>query len=330
MRIFLFCLLATFSLRANEPVTLPVAVIGSGPAGLSAALVTGRDRIDTHVFQGPMLGGPVNAVTCLGNWPAAVKGKGDVVMSRLLDQMEKFSVNLRNETIERVDFSDWPFRLYTTEGNEYLALTVVVATGAMPRRLGAQGETLYQNDIETYIYHADAPRFEGKTIAVVGGGLDAVKKATILAETAEKVYLLVRGDRLQRPFMKNRVETKGNGKVEILYNTTVNALEGDGEKLTHLELSTENGAESLSVDHLVLAAGIIPNSELFEGELPLDEKGFVVVEGRSQKTSIPGVFAAGNVTDPNYRQAAISSGDGMKAGYDVVEYLTQIRFAHAE
>jgi len=315
---------------AKEPPTVSVAVIGSGPGGLSAAFVTGRERIDTHLFLGEMPGGPVNAVTCLGNWPASVKGKGNVVMERLFEQVEKFSVHCHQEQIVSVDFADWPFHLYTEEGKEYRALAVVLATGAIPRKLGVQGEEIYANDVKTQVYLTNAHEFAGKRVAVVGGGLDAVKKATILAKEAELVHLLVRKGSLQKPFMKRRIETKGQGKVVVHYNTIVEALCGDGNHLAHLELLEDGNKQTLEIDTLVLAAGIVPNTKLVQDALEIDEQGFIVLEGRSQKTSVRGVFAAGNATDPTYRQAAISSGDGMKAGYDVIDFLTQINVVHVE
>ena len=291
---------------------IPVAVIGSGPAGLSAALVTGRERIDTHVFLGSRPGGPVNAVTCLGNWPGSVKGKGHVVIERLFDQLKRFDVQLHAEEITQVDFSSIPHRLYTSEGKEYAAQTVIIATGAYPRRLNLPREDV----CETYVYKPDVSRFEGKTVAVVGSGTDAAKKARILSKAAAKVYLLVRGPQMQKPFMAEKLKKRNT--VEILYNTSVQQLVVRDEKLTHIYLS--NG-ELLSIDSLVLAVGIIPNSSLVQGHLQLDEEGFILLEGRTQKTSVPGVFAAGNVTDPRYRQAGISAGDGMKAGYDALEFL---------
>ncbi|NGX38182.1 MAG: Glucosaminate ammonia-lyase, partial [Chlamydiae bacterium] len=200
---------------------LPVAVIGSGPAGLSAALVTGRERVETHVFLGDRPGGPVNAITCLGNWPGSVKGKGYVVMERLFDQLKRFDVHLHSEEITQVDFSSSPHRLYTSSGKEYTAKTVIIATGAYPRPLGLPKEDECQ-DIETYVYKPDAARFEGKTVAIVGGGTDAVKKARILSKTASKVYLLVRSSFLQKPFMAEKLQKKGN--IEIVYNVSVQNL----------------------------------------------------------------------------------------------------------
>ena len=305
--------------RAEE--VLSVAVIGSGPAGLGAALVTGREQIKTHVFLGNRPGGPLNAVTCAGNWPGAT-GKGNAVMGRLFDQLKRCPVFLHEEKVVKVDFSTYPFRLWTEEGNAYSAASIVIATGAFPRTLGVRGEAEYLGKgIQTALYKPDAPTLKGKKVAIVGGGIDATKKATIASKTAEHIYLIVRGPELQHPMMEKKIKKRDN--ITVFYESAITCVEGDGNQITHFNLTTPLGQSKLGLDVLILAAGIIPNIELFEGQLEFDSDGYILLEGRTQQTSILGVFAAGTATDARYRQAGFSVADGMKAGYDALLFLKQ-------
>ncbi|NGX47422.1 MAG: Thioredoxin reductase [Chlamydiae bacterium] len=309
MKLFFFFLVLMQIFLFGEEV-VPVAIIGSGPAGLSSALVTGKKGFATHVFLGEYPGGPLNAATGIRNWPGSVPGNGKQVIERLLDQLQKFNVQMHSETIVEVDFSARPFILTTSEGITYKAQTVVIATGTAFKELDVLGK---KQGIVTYFYKSDAKRFEGLDVAVIGGGKDAVKKASLAASSARKVFLLVRGKNLEK-------SPKGKN-IEILYEAEVREILRDEEKMTGLILS---GGQKLAVDHVILAAGVVPNTNLFQGQIEMDEEGFIILEGRTQKTSVLGVFAAGNVTDMHYRQAITAAGDGTKAGYDVVEFLRRI------
>lgn len=306
--LFLFFLLSAFSLFSKE--VIPVAVIGSGPAGMGAALVLGRERIETHLFVGNKAGGPLNARTCLSNWPGSIPGKGDVVMERLFQQLSSYDVQLHPSEVVAVDFSSRPFSLKTEQGEEILAEYVIVATGALPRQLGVPGEEIWE--IESYVYKTDVEKFTGKQIVVVGGGIDAMKKAKIAAKKAASVTVLVRGKSMQHSFMEKQLLKHQN--VKISYETKVFSLEGE-----QVLVESPLGKRAIDADHLIVAAGIVPNTALVKGQLLLEESGCIALQGRTQKTSVEGVFAAGTVTDPFYRQAAISAGDGMKAAYNVLE-----------
>lgn len=323
---FFFCCFCFFplSLLAEENPIYQVAVIGSGPAGLSAALVTAKEKASTVLFAGASLGGPLNAFTCMGNWPGSVKGKGKDVIARLFSQVEKAQVTIIKQSVVSCDFSKQPYRLYTDTGEEYHAHAVIIATGGIPNRLGVSGEEKYYRNIETSVYKSDAPRFENKRVAIVGGGIDAVKKTSIIAKSAQKVYLVVRGSSLQKQRWKKRLEKYGD-KVEILYQSQVVNILGNEEKLTHLLIQSPNGEHSFELDTLILACGISPNSEWIKDQIDCDSQGYILLKDRTQKTSRSGVFAAGTITDARYRQAAISSGDGMKAGYDALEFILQFQ-----
>jgi thioredoxin reductase (NADPH) len=298
--------------------TLPVVVIGSGPAGLSSALVTARDRVPTTLFCGPKPGGPLHATTCCGNWPGGVPGKGKEVMGRLFAQAQKLQVNFIEEEVVKVDLSRRPFRITTDRGKDYFAESLIIATGAKQRALGLPGEEEYEA-IKPYLYKTDSNALEDKRVVIVGGGLDASKKAAIAAKSAKEVTVVIRGDKMQRPFMEARLK-----KATPIYGSEVIALQGDGKQLSGVVVRTPNGTEVIKADLLIPAVGLTPNTELFAGQLPMDEQGLIMVQERSQKTLVPGVFAAGTVVDGTYRQGAISAGDGMKAGYDALNFLRSL------
>lgn len=312
------------SLSPAEDFIHEVAVIGSGPAGLGAALITAKEKAVTIIFSGDVPGGPVNAVTCMGNWPGSVKGKGKDVIARLFSQVEKAGATVLAKTVIHGDFSKWPYRLYTSSNEEYVAKTVIIATGSFPNHLEVEGEEEYfHKGIETLVYKNDGHRFVNKSVAIVGGGIDAIKKASIIAKTAKKVYLIVRGKSLQKNRWKRRLE-KFKDKVEVFYHSSITKIIGNGEFLTRLELTSGNTRYFIEIDSLVLACGISPNSQWICNQIDCDSQGFILLKDRSQKTNLPGVFAAGGISDPVYRQAAISSGDGMKAGYDALEFLKNL------
>jgi thioredoxin reductase (NADPH) len=316
-----------FSFLSKYSNLLPVAVIGSGPAGLSAAFVTAKEQFHTVVFQGPMFGGPLNNDTHIGNWPGIQEGWGKDAMNELYQQAKRVGVSFSNHTIDRVDFSTWPYKLWTEEKEEINALSVIIATGASPRHLNIPGEEEYWNKgIETYLYKKDAVRLKGKKIIVVGGGTDAMSKASFLAQQADEVYWIVRGSRLQKERWEKKLKEKALPNLKIFYNSQLKQIRGDGNKITKVIVESPSMCFELPADNVVLAAGIVPNSKIFSSYLKCEEGCYISLVGPGQQCSLEGIFAAGNVVDKHYRQAAISMGDGMKAGYDATGFLSKIQF----
>lgn len=326
----LFCINLNADEFLSEPYPIALAVIGSGPAGVSAAFTASKERIPTILFQGPRLGGPLNGETHIGNWPGADDAWGKDVMSAWIAQGEDADVMIENQSILSVDFSCWPFLLKSNDGRLFSALSVIVAAGAQPKTLEVPGEIQYWGKgITTDFYKKDAGGFKGKRVAVVGGGLDAVSKASAIASKADQVYLIVRKSTLQKERWVKRLASKGFTNLSILYNSNVQGYVGADDLLTGIKVVCEGKEQIIPVDHVVLALGLKPRSEIFQSFVTCDNQGFITLTGRSQETSIKGVFAAGNITDNRYRQALTAMGDGMKAGYDAVDFLRSLGFNDA-
>lgn len=279
---------------------IPVAVIGSGPAGLSAALVTGRNGLETHIFLGDTPGGPLSVQSDLSNWPGSIKEAP--LIPRLMEQLQLSVVTMHSDSVVKADLSSQPFTLQTASGKTYLAKTVVIATGSVSSKLQMPGA-------DRYLKKGNSK----DVVAIVGGGDDAANKALKAASTARKVHVLVRGNKLAKVEKIAAIEN-----IEVYYQSEIHEIIGDGKKMTELIL---NNGKHLNASDVMLAVGTQPNTRMFEADLAVDEGGYILLEGRTQETNIPGVFAAGGVCDKKYRQAIISAGDGSKAGLDAAGFL---------
>jgi thioredoxin reductase (NADPH) len=310
---------------------VPVAVIGSGPAGLSAALYTARASLYTVVFQGKTPGGQLTGTTYVENWPGTPKLLGSQLIDINRKQAEKFGAIMVNDTIESVDFSSWPYALKTEDGQQLYALAVIIATGANPRLLNdtkpVRGEKEYWGYGVTTCAVCDAPFYKDKKVVVIGGGDSAAEEAMLLSSYAKEVTMLVRGAFMRAaPAMRDRLKT--NKKIKILYNTEVGEILGDGKTVNGIELinNKENTRTKLPIDGVFLAIGHKPNTEIFKNYISTDDQGYIILKDRSQATSLSGVFAAGDVTDKVYRQAGVAAGDGIKAALDAYNFLLEQGF----
>lgn len=303
---------------------VPVVVIGSGPAGLSAALYTARSALYTIVFQGKTPGGQLTTTTYVENWPGTPKMLGNDLIDQNRKQAEKFGALMVNDTVESVDFSSWPYKIKTEEGHDLYALTVIIATGATPRILNVPGEKEYWGIGVTTCAICDAPFYKDKKVVVVGGGDSAVEEAMLLTSYAKEVTMLVRGTTMRAaPAMKKRLDA--SGKVKILYNTQITKVIGDGKVVTGVEIKNtkDTTLSTLPIDGVFLAIGHEPNVMVFKNFIQTDNLGYIVLNSRTQETSLPGVFAAGDVSDHRYRQAGVAAGDGIKAALDAVAFLQE-------
>lgn len=303
---------------------VPVAIIGSGPAGLSAALYTARANMHTVVFEGKQPGGQLTTTTDVENWPAVKKNKGPAIMQGLKEQAQQFNALFSQTTIERVDFSNWPFKLWTDDGTEINALTVIVTTGATPKKLNVPGEQAYWAKGVSVCAICDAAFYKDKDVVVVGGGDSAIEEALQLASNAKHITLLVRTDQMRASkVMQDRL--KHYPHISVTYETKITEIKGDDHHVTNIDLLTKGVKENMPIDGVFLAIGHEPNSKPFATELNLDTHGnthgHIIVGPYTQQTSRQGVFAAGDVTDARYRQAGVAAGDGIKAGLDALNFL---------
>jgi thioredoxin reductase (NADPH) len=303
---------------------MPIVVIGSGPAGLMAALYGERGGKKTFVIEGNKPGGLLMETTGVENWPGEKLILGPQIISKLMEQVTHQGVTFVADAIQSIDISSWPYKLSTQNGQEFYALTIIIATGASPRMLGVPGEQEYWGLGVTACAVCDGAFFKGEDVVVIGGGDSAVEEAIQLAVYARKVTILVRkGAMRAAASMQNRLTSYD--KISIKYNVDIREIVGDGNKVTGIKLynnETKN-EELMPTDGVFLAIGHVPNTSFLKGVVPLDEQGYIQLKGRTQATKVPGIFAAGDAQDHRYRQAGAAAGYGIAAGLDAVRFLEE-------
>lgn len=306
---------------------VPVVIIGSGPAGLAAGVYTARAGIYTVLVEGSKPGGLLTETTLVENWPGETQILGPTLMTNFKKQAQGLGVQFLTDVVTQVDFKQWPYKIQTADGLNLHALSVIVSTGASPRRLGVTGESEYWSHGVSACAVCDAPYFKNKNVIVVGGGDSAAEQALQLAPHARSVTLLVRKDRLRASHsMQQKIAALSN--VKILFNSQIKQIFGDGSKVTGVELLNDQTklVEVMPIDGVFLAIGHDPATKIFQNQLAMDEQGYINLDGRSQKTNVSGVFAAGEVSDHVYRQAGVAAGEGIKAALDAVNFLQSISF----
>ncbi len=304
---------------------VPIAIVGSGPAGLSAALYGARLGFYTVALEGPKPGGQLTETGYVENWPGVGRKKGPDIMKDQRTYVEEIGAVLIPETIVKTDLSSWPYKLITEDKQEITALSVIIATGSAPRVLDVPGERDYWGKGVTTCAVCDAPYYKNGEVVVVGGGDSAIEEASQLAPYAKKITILVRKDSLRASdIMKKRLQDLPN--VHVLYHKEIKKIYGDNYRLEGVELY-DNKTKSYSqfaTDGVFLAIGQEPRTKMVKGQLGLNKLGYVEVEGRTQHASKPGVFAAGDVEDMHYRQAGVAAGSGIKAAIEATEFLQNI------
>ena len=302
-------------------------IIGSGPAGYTAAIYTSRANLAPVMFVGHQPGGQLTTTTEVENFPGYHNGvTGPQLMEDLQKQAARFGADIRQGVITEVDFGVHPLRAVTDNGTEILADTVIISTGATARYLGLPDEDRYKGLGVSACATCDGFFYRGKRVAVVGGGDTACEEALYLSNIAAEVYLIVRKDHLRASkVMQRRVLDKAN--IHVLFNTNTEGLYGD-EFLEGAHLVEHRGTDAerhydLPLDGFFLAIGHQPNTEVFRPWIELDSTGYIKTEPHTTLTNVPGVFAAGAVADPRYRQAITAAGSGCKAALDAERYLTE-------
>lgn len=303
-------------------------IIGSGPAGYTAAIYAGRADLKPVLYSGIQPGGQLTTTTIVENFPGYPNGvAGNQMMMDLKEQASRFGADIRDGSISKVDFSKRPYHIVDERGNEILADTVIIATGASAKYLGLADEEKYRGQGVSACATCDGFFYRKRTVAVVGGGDTACEEAMYLAGLAKKVYMIVRKPYLRAAeIMQQRVKEKEN--IEILFETNTLGLFGEngveGAHLVKRKGESDEEKFDIAIDGFFLAIGHKPNTELFKDYIDLDEQGFIKVVPGTASTNVPGVFAAGDVADPVYRQGIVAAGSGAKAAIEADRYLQQL------
>ena len=308
-----------------------LVILGSGPAGYAAAVYASRANLNPVLITGDIEGGQLTTTTDVENWPGDPDGlQGPELMQRMHRHAEKFDTAIIYDHIESVDLSARPFSL-SGEFDNYSCDSLIIATGASAKYLGLPSEESYKNRGVSACATCDGFLFKGKSVAVIGGGNTAVEEALFLANFASKVTLIHRRDELRaEKMLQDRLFRKAeHGQVELLWNSQVVEVLGDDAKMTGLKVRFTEGTETeRPFDGMFVAIGHTPNSELFAGQLETHD-GYVSVKsgtrGEATATSVPGVFAAGDIADHVYRQAVTSAGSGCMAALDAEKYLDALK-----
>lgn len=300
-------------------------IIGSGPAGYTAAVYAGRANLSPIQYSGLQPGGQLTTTSIVENFPGFPDGiDANQLMMDMRQQAEKFGADVRDGVITDVDFSQKPYVATVDNGDKIAAETIIIATGASAKYLGLADEQKYSGQGVSACATCDGFFYRKKVVAVVGGGDTACEEATYLSGLANKVYMIVRKPFLRATeIMKKRVEE--NPKIEILYETNTLGLYGDngleGAHLVWRKGEADEKKYDLPIDGFFLAIGHKPNTDIFRGKLDMDAVGYIRTEGDTPRTSVEGVFAAGDCADPTYRQAIVAAGSGCKAAIEVERYL---------
>jgi thioredoxin reductase (NADPH) len=306
-----------------------VIIIGSGPAGFTAGIYSSRGNLDTVIFEGSQPGGQLTITTEVENYPGFEEGiQGPEMMEVFRRQAQRFGAQSKFETVSKVDFSGRPFRMWTDSDKEYTADAVIISTGATARRLGMESEQKFWGHGISACATCDGFFFKNKKIFVVGGGDSAMEEANYLTHFASSVTLLHRRKELRASkIMVDRA--KENPKIDFKLDTVIDEFLGEETagipNLNSIRIkNTQTGEkEILEADGVFLAIGHIPNTHIFKDYIKTDEEGYIITEGKSTYTNVPGVFASGDVQDKTYRQAITAAGSGCAAAIDAERWLNE-------
>ena len=300
-------------------------IIGSGPAGYTAAIYAGRANLAPVQYCGLQIGGQLTQTTIVENFPGYPDGvDANQMMMELRQQAERFGADIRDGVIMQADFSKKPYVLTLDDGTAVEADTVIIATGASAKYLGLADEQKYMGQGVSACATCDGFFYRKKVVAVVGGGDTACEEASYLAQLCSKVYMIVRKNYLRASdIMKKRVAE--NPKIEVLFEHNTLGLYGEngveGAHVVKRKGEPDEERYDQPIDGFFLAIGHKPNTDVFKEWLDLDETGYIKTKGDSPCTNVPGVFAAGDCADPHYRQAIVAAGSGCKAALEAERYL---------
>ena len=298
-------------------------IIGSGPAGYTAAIYAGRASLRTVLYEGTEPGGQLTTTTDIENYPGFENGvDANQLMASMRGQAARFGADIRRGVIRSIDLSSRPFKAIDDKGGEMLAETVIVATGATAKYLGLPSEQKFKGLGVSACATCDGFFYRKKDVAVVGGGDTACEEATYLSNLCKKVYMIVRRD-VFRASVAMQEKVKNTPNIEILWNCNTQEVLGDENGVTGVRILRKDGKVfDIKVDGFFLAIGHHPNSDLVKEWVNTDENGYIITEGKTYRTNVEGVFAAGDVQDPNYRQAVTAAASGCGAALEAERFLS--------
>ena len=300
-------------------------ILGGGPAGFTAAIYAARANLSPVLYEGIQPGGQLTTTTIVENFPGFPGGvDANELMERMREQARSFGADIRQGTATAVDLGQRPFRVVIDGETELLAESLIIATGATAKYLGLPSEEKYRGSGVSACATCDGFFFRKRTVAVVGGGDTACEEALYLASLAKKVYMIVRRD-VFRASKAMQAKVFATENIEILWNCNTQEVLGDGMGVTGARLLRKDGTVfDIAIDGFFLAIGHHPNSELFAPWLETNEAGYIVTDGKSSRTTVEGVFAAGDVQDPTYRQAVTAAASGCAAARDAEKFLLEM------
>jgi thioredoxin reductase (NADPH) len=311
---------------SHRPETYEIIIIGSGPAGYTAGVYTSRAKLNTLLISGSLPGGQLMTTSEVENYPGFPNGIfGPELMMNMRQQAERFGAKLLDDEVVEVDFKKRPFGI-RTHGQEFRSESVVICTGASPRKLGLRAEQEFAGKGISYCATCDGPFFKGEDIAVVGGGDTAIEEATFLTKFGKSVKIIHRKDFLRASKILQEKAFE-NPKIDFVWDNVVSDISGN-KKINSISVrNLKTGEErNIPVGGLFVAIGHEPNTSIFKGQLELDDRGYIILT-KNTRTSVEGVFAAGDVHDYRYRQAITAGGFGCMAALDVEKWLVEIRGA---
>jgi thioredoxin reductase (NADPH) len=302
----------------------PLIIVGSGPAGLTAALYAGRANLSPLVINGTNPGGQLMGTTIVENWPGEKSIMGPQLMMQMQDQAAYQGAHFLDESISTVNFKERPLSLTTDKNTQLTADAIIIATGASPKRLKCPGEQTYWGKGVTTCAVCDGAFYKDQKVVIVGGGDTAMEVTAFMLNFTQHITIIHILDKLSASAAMQK-KVLNNPAITIVYNSTVSEIKGDGEHVNGVVVVNQQTkkSESLPTKAVFIAIGLNPNVEPFKGQIALNKFGFIAVEDNTH-TSVPGVFAAGDVFDYRYRQAITSAGSGCMAALDAEKYLKSL------
>lgn len=298
-------------------------IIGSGPAGYTAAMYAARAGLNPLVIEGKTPGGQLMSTSYVENWPGIKRILGSELMFSMREHAESFGTRFLEQEITTITTDKRPFALITNKNQELHARAVIIATGATPKRLGCPGEDQYWGKGVTTCAVCDGAFYRDKTVIIVGGGDTAMEDASFMTNFTDKIILVHILDKLtaSKP-MQDRIFN--NPKITIIYESTIESIEGNGSHVTHAMIKNKKTGiiEKIAADAIFVAIGLTPNTNIFRSKIELNSYGYVIHK-KNTETSVPGIFAAGDVVDYRYRQAITSSASGCMAALDAERFLKE-------